>query len=155
MFTSRHLSSALTSLWLSALAGEGKDVRNHPEIPPNIPEHYSVSTTAAGPDHRHYRLYISNKSRGNVLFFFFMPKSLLQSTERLEGFPISKTSGVASEPLPAGFRLMSGSSRVTRRSDDGGFVARLLLRSAVYGHVPQRRLNTSVRFPPPQIFSSL
>lgn len=51
--TSRHLGSALTSFWLSALAGEGRDVRNHPEIPPNIPEHYSVSTTAAGSDHRH------------------------------------------------------------------------------------------------------
>lgn len=53
LLTSRHLGSALTSFWLSALAGEGRDVRNHPEIPPNIPEHYSVSTTAAGSDHRH------------------------------------------------------------------------------------------------------
>lgn len=56
---------ALTSFWLPALAGEGKDVRNHPEIPPNIPEHDSVSSTAAGPDHRHDGLYISNKSNAD------------------------------------------------------------------------------------------
>lgn len=76
-------------------------MRNHPEIPPNIPEHYSVSTTAAGPDHRHYRLYISNKSNADQgkCAFFYMPESRLQSTERLEGFLISKTSRVVSEPL--------------------------------------------------------
>lgn len=96
------------------------------------------------------------QTRGNVLLLLLFLKSCLQSTETLEGlliFLISQISGAVPEPLQvwAPVRI----SRVTRWSDDGWFVVRLLLRSAVYGHVPQRCLNTSVRFPAPQILSSL